>query len=281
MNKSKIKGQGLKTKNQELKTAPAKDSAMSSPIQKEMYKTGTIPANRSKKIMIVEDEPGIIDYLTIYCKAEGYEVIVVRDGIDALVKFKSAEPDFVLLDLMLPGLDGLDVCRRIRADSDIPIIMVTARTDEVDKLLGLETGADDYVTKPFSPRELMARIRVIFRRLEKAEAPTAKIEVMPAELKVLKVGRLTINHDTREVFYDQQSTTSLTNKEFELLETLARQPGRVYTKTELEEALYDCDSLIASRAIGVHISNLRAKLPNPKLVETVHGVGYKLSREAI
>jgi len=271
----------LKTKNQELKTAPAKDSAMSSPIQKEMYKTGTIPANRSKKIMIVEDEPGIIDYLTIYCKAEGYEVIVVRDGIDALVKFKSAEPDFVLLDLMLPGLDGLDVCRRIRADSDIPIIMVTARTDEVDKLLGLETGADDYVTKPFSPRELMARIRVIFRRLEKAEAPTAKIEVMPAELKVLKVGRLTINHDTREVFYDQQSTTSLTNKEFELLETLARQPGRVYTKTELEEALYDCDSLIASRAIGVHISNLRAKLPNPKLVETVHGVGYKLSREAI
>ncbi len=241
----------------------------------------------TKKILIVEDEPNIADYLTIYCKAEGYEVLHVRDGLDGLVKFQAEKPDFVLLDLMLPGLDGVEVCRRIRATSDIPIIMVTARTDEVDKLLGLEIGADDYVTKPFSPRELMARMRVIFRRLEKVNGsalPEAEAEVTGSGLledSLFVIGKLTINRDSREVAYEGRPVPALTNKEYELLITLARHPGRVYSKIELEEALYDCDSLIASRAIGVHISNLRAKLPNPKLVETVHGVGYKLSREAL
>ncbi len=189
---------------------------------------------------------------------------------------------------MLPGLDGVEVCRRIRATSEVPIIMVTARSDEVDKLLGLEIGADDYVTKPFSPRELMARMRVIFRRLEKNNSNHATSEPVSEpvasprlEESLFVLGRLEINRDTREVAYEGQAVPALTNKEYELLMTLARRPGRVYTKTELEEALYDCDSLIASRAIGVHISNLRAKLTNPRLIETVHGVGYKLSREAL
>lgn len=244
----------------------------------------------TKKILIIEDEPNIADYLTIYCKAEGYEVTHVRDGLDGLIKFQTEKPDFVLLDLMLPGLDGIEVCRRIRATSDTPIIMVTARTDEVDKLLGLEIGADDYVTKPFSPRELMARMRVIFRRLEKTTGPLPAIEALPEatntsggllEDSLFRVGRLVINRDTREVAYGGQPVTALTNKEYELLITLARRPGRVYTKNELEESLYDCDSLVASRAVGVHISNLRAKLPEPKLIETVHGVGYKLSREIL
>lgn len=243
----------------------------------------------AKKILIIEDEPNIADYLTIYCKAEGYEVTHVRDGLDGLIKFQTDKPDFVLLDLMLPGLDGVEVCRRIRSTSDTPIIMVTARTDEVDKLLGLEIGADDYVTKPFSPRELMARMRVIFRRLDKSNNATPGEDLPEAtgtsggllEDSLFRVGRLVINRDTREVAYGGQSVTALTNKEYELLITLARRPGRVYTKNELEEALYDCDSLVASRAVGVHISNLRAKLPEPKLIETVHGVGYKLSREAL
>ncbi len=239
---------------------------------------------RPRRIMIIEDEPNITDYLTIYCKAEGYEVLYERDGLKGLTAYMAERPDFVLLDLMLPGLDGVEVCRRIRAVSDVPIIMVTARTDEVDKLLGLEIGADDYVTKPFSPRELMARIRVIFRRMDKQlipiSAPTPA-DSNPLENSLFAVGRLTINRDSREVFYAGVPVPSLTNKEYELLLTLARRPGRVYTKTELEEALYDCDSLVASRAVGVHISNLRAKLPNPKLIETVHGVGYKLGREAL
>ncbi|MEI6043143.1 MAG: response regulator transcription factor [Chloroflexota bacterium] len=241
----------------------------------------------SKKILIIEDEPNIVDYLTIYCKAEGYEVLSVRDGLEGVVKFQAEKPDFVLLDLMLPGLDGVEVCRRIRTTSEVPIIMVTARSDEIDKLLGLEIGADDYVTKPFSPRELMARMRVIFRRLEKGNGvSTTEATAEPDAPSVLEdslfvVGKLVINRDSREVVYNGQSVPALTNKEYELLITLARRPGRVYSKIELEEALYDCDSLVASRAVGVHISNLRAKLPTPKLVETVHGVGYKLSRDAI
>jgi DNA-binding response OmpR family regulator len=241
-----------------------------------------IHLTRPRRILIIEDELTIADYLTIYCKAEGYEVIHERDGLKGLARFMAEQPDFVLLDLMLPGLDGVEICRRIRATSDVPIIMVTARSEEVDKLLGLEIGADDYVTKPFSPRELMARIRVIFRRLEKHLTPPAPAaESVALENSLFSIGKLTINRDSREVFYDSTAIPTLTNKEYELLVTLARRPGRVYTKTELEEALYDCDSLVASRAIGVHISNLRAKLPNTKLIETVHGVGYKLGREAL
>lgn len=240
---------------------------------------------KARRILIIEDEPTIADYLTIYCKAEGYEVSYERDGLDGLTCFYAEQPDFVLLDLMLPGLDGVEVCRRIRASSDVPIIMVTARSEEVDKLLGLEIGADDYVTKPFSPRELMARIRVIFRRLEKqTNSGTAHVvatETLELENSLFSIGKLTINRDSREVIYNGQLVPTLTNKEYELLLTLARRPGRVYSKTELEEALYDCDSLVASRAVGVHISNLRAKLPNPKLIETVHGIGYKLGKEAL
>lgn len=247
----------------------------------------------AKKILIVEDEPSIADYLTIYCKAAGYEVSHASDGLEGLTKFGSEKPDFVLLDLMLPRLDGVEVCRRIRATSDVPVIMVTARTEEVDKLLGLEIGADDYVTKPFSPRELMARIRVILRRVDKTTNPV--IDLKPVsdpnlawesprngrEDHLLDLGRLQINRDTREATYNNKPIPSLTNKEYDLLLTLARRPGRVYSKNELEEALYGCDSLIASRAVGVHISNLRAKLPNAKLVETVHGIGYKISREQL
>lgn len=240
---------------------------------------------KAKRILIIEDEPAIADYLTIYCRAEGYEVYYERDGLEGLACFHTEQPDFVLLDLMLPGLDGVEVCRRIRASSDVPIIMVTARSEEVDKLLGLEIGADDYVTKPFSPRELMARIRVIFRRLEK-QTGSGPLPVPPTdnaglENSLFSIGKLTINRDSREVIYNGQLIPTLTNKEYELLLTLARRPGRVYSKTELEEALYDCDSLVASRAVGVHISNLRAKLPNPRLIETVHGIGYKLGKEAL
>ena len=245
-----------------------------------------------RRILLIEDEPNIADYVTIYCKAEGYEVMHERDGLDGLTRFTRDQPDFVLLDLMLPSLDGVEICRRIRAVSEVPIIMVTARTEEVDKLLGLEVGADDYVTKPFSPRELMARIRVIFRRLGKQNNGAAIPPILTTptntnpggtalEDSLFTIGRLKINRDSREVNYDGQTVPTLTNKEYELLMTLARRPGRVYTKTELEEALYDCDSLVASRAVGVHISNLRAKLPNAKLIETVHGVGYKLGREAL
>lgn len=231
----------------------------------------------SRKVLIIEDDRKIVNYLTMYCEAEGWETLVSRDGLEGLRVFQREQPNFVLLDLMLPGLDGLEICRRIRQTSNVPIIMITARGEEVDRLLGLEVGADDYIVKPFSPREVVARMRVILRRIENVAQLT---EVAP--LPFLQVGQLSINQAGREVTFAGKIVEDLTGKEFDLLATLARQPGRVYSKTELEEALYNVDSLVGSRAIAAHISNLRSKLIKsgaPDMIDTVHGIGYKLKRE--
>ncbi len=229
-----------------------------------------------RKVLIVEDDRKIINYLTMYCEAESWDTLVARDGTQGWQMFNREKPDFVLLDLMLPGIDGLELCRRIRAISAVPIIMVTAKSEEIDRLLGLEVGADDYIVKPFSPREVMARMRAIMRRVEGTIQPpvTHSAPVM--------AGKLLVDPNTREVNYAGIVVEELTQKEFELLVTLGRHPGRVYSKTELEEALYDVDSLVGSRAIAAHVSNLRAKLQKagvPDIIETIHGIGYKLRRE--
>ncbi len=229
----------------------------------------------SRKVLIIEDDRKIVNYLEMYCEAEGWETLVSRDGLEGWRTFQREKPNFVLLDLMLPSMDGLEICRRIRGISHVPLIMITARGEEVDRLLGLEVGADDYVVKPFSPREVVARMRAILRRIENAAQPEPVIP--PTE-----VGLLFIDHASREVRYGGQVVSELTGKEFELLAAIARQPGRVYSKNELEEALYNIDSLVGSRAIAAHVSNLRSKLIKagaPDLVETVHGIGYKLRRE--
>ena len=228
----------------------------------------------SRKVLIIEDDRKIINYLLMYCEAEGWEVLTSRDGLEGWRMFQRATPDFVLLDLMLPGLDGLEICRRIRAVAATPLMMITARGEEVDRLLGLEVGADDYVVKPFSPREVVARMRAIMRRTEGA--------IKAAPTTVIHVGALRIDPGSREISFGGLAVNDLTGKEFELLTVLARQAGRVYSKTELETALYDVDSLVGSRAVAAHISNLRAKLlkaGTPDLIETIHGVGYKLRKE--
>ncbi len=229
----------------------------------------------NRRVLIIEDDRKIVNYLTMYCEAEGWETLVCRDGLEGWRTFGREKPDFVLLDLMLPGLDGLEICRRIRAGSTVPVIMITARGEEIDRLLGLEVGADDYVVKPFSPREVVARMRAIMRRIDQARSP----EALPA---TLEIGALRVAPASREVRYAGKLVEELTGKEFELLMTLARQPGRVYSRTELEEALYNVDSLVGSRAIAAHVSNLRAKLIKsgaPDLIDTVHGIGYKLRKE--
>jgi DNA-binding response OmpR family regulator len=229
----------------------------------------------SRKVLIIEDDRKIVNYLTMYCEAEGWETLVCRDGLEGWRTFGREKPNFVLLDLMLPGLDGLEICRRIRAGSNVPIIMITARGEEVDRLLGLEVGADDYVVKPFSPREVVARMRAVMRRVENVQPPEA---IQPP----MQIGALLIEPVSREVRYAGRPVEDLTGKEFDLLATLARQPGRVYSRTELEEALYNVDSLVGSRAIAAHISNLRAKMMKsgaPDLIDTVHGIGYKLRKE--
>ncbi len=229
----------------------------------------------ARKVLIIEDDRKIVNYLTMYCEAEGWETLVSRDGLEGWRTFGREKPNFVLLDLLLPGLDGLEVCRRIRTTSSVPIIMITARGEEVDRLLGLEVGADDYVVKPFSPREVVARMRAILRRVDNLTPP----ETQPMRLEV---GSLLVEGESREVSWAGRTVTDLTGKEFDLLAAMARQPGRVYSKTELEEALYNVDSLVGSRAIAAHISNLRAKLIKsgaPDLIDTIHGIGYKLRKE--
>ena len=214
---------------------------------------------RPRRILIVEDDPKTSASIEMYLRHEGYRTDVARTGDEGLSRARQHAPDLVILDLMLPGRNGLEVCNALRVESKIPIIMLTARSTEDDKLLGLETGADDYVTKPFSPRELVARVRAVLRRAE------------PVSEEKLIAGDLSLDRDTREVVV-RGETITLTAAEFRLLETLMRAPGRVFTRDELVEGGLD-------RTVDVHIKNLRRKIEvdraNPSRIVTVFGTGYK------
>ena len=224
-----------------------------------------------KTILVVDDEPGIASLVRDYLEHAGFAVLVAGDGRNALALARSRRPDLVVLDLGLPGLDGLDVARALRRDSDVPILMLTARTDEADRVAGLELGADDYVSKPFSPREIVARVRAILRRTEitttLADAPIRVLDVAldPARLRASIAGR----------------PVDLTPTEFALLATLARQPGRVFTRSQLLDAIHGVAFEAYERAIDGHVKNLRRKLEpdpaHPRYLLTVHGAGYRFA----
>jgi len=222
-----------------------------------------------KKIFIVDDEPQIVKVLKAYLEKAGYQVVTADDGKNALGIFQREKPDFLILDLNLPGLDGLEVCKSIRRDSNIPILMLTARVEEADKLIGLELGADDYVIKPFSPREVVARVRTILRR--------AAAE--PAQANVIQVGDLQIDLEQHSVMLSDRPV-ELTPTEFDLLVVLARQPRRVFTRLQLMEQAQGSAFEGYERTIDAHIKNIRLKLEsNPKkpvYIQTVFGVGYKI-----
>ncbi len=223
----------------------------------------------SKKILIVDDEPKIVEICSDYLKAANFDVVSSLDGRNGLEKFQREKPDLVVLDLMLPGMDGLDVCREIRKVSSTPIIMLTARVEESDKLVGLELGADDYITKPFSPRELVARVRTVLRRVQGDPS-----------VDVIRSGNLTLDRNRFIVNIGEREIIS-TPTEFEILATLANQPGRIFTRSQLLMAVRGVAFESYERAIDSHIRNLRKKL-NPTGNEldpiiTVHGVGYKFS----
>jgi len=224
----------------------------------------------SRTILVVDDEPRIVELARDYLEHAGYRVITANDGRGALDAARRERPDLVVLDLGLPGLDGLDVTRELRRDGSIPIVMVTARDDELDKLLGLELGADDYLTKPFSPRELVARVKAVLRRTDRPAEPSDVIRV--GELQ-LDVPRMRTEVAGRSV--------DLTPTEFTLLATLARQPGRIFTRSQLLDALHGVAFESYERAIDSHIKNLRRKLEpdprRPRFVLTVYGVGYRLA----
>ncbi len=222
-----------------------------------------------KRVLVVDDDAKTVELVKLYLNRDGYRVLTAYDGVDALRLAREGHPDLIVLDLMLPGIDGLEVCRTLRIESDVPIIMLTAKTTDQDKLTGLELGADDYVTKPFSPRELAARIRAVLRRLP-GERGHAEI----------KHGQLTVNFLKHEASLAARPL-NLTTVEFKLLGVLIKEPGRVFSRAQLIEKALGYDFEGFDRTIDVHILNLRRKLePDPKhpgYVKTVYGAGYKLS----
>ena len=226
-----------------------------------------------KTILVVDDEPKITQLIRDYLVRAGYQVKVAHDGASALSIARLEKPDMVILDLGLPQMDGLDFTRALRKSSTAPIIMLTARAEESDKLIGLELGADDYMTKPFSPKELLARVRVVFRTIENAQE-RAHEEVLRADDLTLDVPRLRVTAAGRQI-------EELTPTEFEILLTLARQPGRVFTRSQLLNAVRGTAFESYERAIDAHIKNIRRKIEilpgEPEYLLTVYGVGYKFT----
>lgn len=217
-------------------------------------------------VLVVDDERNIIELARLYLEQEGFTVEEARDGAEALEKIRTLKPAVVILDLMLPEVDGWEVCRRTRAKSEVPIIMLTARSDDVDKIVGLELGADDYLTKPFNPRELVARVKAILRRYEKSIQPG----------RVIHLGQMTIDPASREVTLAGEPV-KLRTKEFDLLHTLAQHRGQVLSREQLLNLVWGYDFYGETRTVDVHIAHLRGKLKGSDVeIETVRGVGYKL-----
>ncbi len=223
------------------------------------------------KILVVDDEPRIVRLLRAYLEKAGFQVVVAYDGREAMAAFRHEKPNLVILDLMLPELDGFEICKIVRKESDAPIIMLTARIDEDDRVLGLELGADDYVTKPFSPREVVARVKAVLRRVQGDRRKTP-----------IRVGDLELDPESYTVTLRGEPVT-LTPTEFELLHTLMDQPGRVFTRLQLLEQLQGYAYEGYERTIDAHIKNLRKHLGDPprksRYILTVHGVGYKFAEE--
>ena len=224
-----------------------------------------------RTILVVDDEPKLVKVVRDYLEHDGYRVVSAGDGREALARYREARPDLVVLDLMLPELDGLEVCRRLRRDSNVPIIMLTARAEEVDELVGLELGADDYVTKPFSPRALLARVRSVLRRAN----PTDDGE------EAFSMGALRVDQARHEATWEE-APLSLTPTEFRLLSALARRPGRVFDRLMLLERIQGEAYAGYERTVDAHVKNLRKKLarvggdPAASSIATVPGVGYKM-----
>ena len=236
--------------------------------------------NHEKKILVVDDEPQIVEILERYLLDEGFQVCIARDGPEAVSANNLERPDLVLMDLKLPTMNGLEAFRQIRSASDVPVIMLTSRSDEVDRIVGLELGADDYITKPFSPREVVARVKTVLRRTD--DRGTANRETAPATSQTaVRIGELEIDFREHEVRLRNQAV-QLTPTEFRILETLARSPGITFTRAQLLDKVKGDDLEIFDRTLDRHIANLRHKIEadasNPRFIVTVFGVGYKMAK---
>ncbi len=226
----------------------------------------------SRTVLVVDDEPEIVRLLRSYLERDGYRVVTASNGEEALYVARHESPDLVLLDILMPRMDGLEFTRRVRREQDVPIIMLTARAEEMDRIVGLEIGADDYVTKPFSPREVVARVRAVLRRAQpKPEAPP-----------ILRVGPITLDRSRHTVTVDGEGI-DLTPTEFGILETLMKAPGRVFSRGEILEAVHGVTFEAYERTVDAHVKNLRGKIEpdreSPRYIVTVRGAGYRLESE--
>ncbi len=225
------------------------------------------------KILIIDDEPSIVNLVQAYLKPEGYQVYTAADGNAGLKSARAFKPDIIVLDLMLPGMDGLELLTRLRRESQVYVIMLTARTEETDKIVGLSVGADDYMTKPFSPRELVARIKAALRRMQAGSSSNT-------EGSVLSFRHVRIDVDARQVAVDDVPI-ELTASEFDLLRVLAENRGRVLSREQLLEKVWGGEYFGEMRVVDVHLGHIRQKLGNPDFVVTVRGVGYRFDDEAL
>ena len=230
---------------------------------------------KSEKIMIVDDDPNILQVAGFAVQKAGYSVVSAKNGREALELFRGTRPDLIVLDIMMPELDGTELCKMIRLESDLPIIFLTSMDEEIDRVLGLELGADDYITKPISPRELVARIKTVLRRV----APRAdRTEAAPRPVNVMQHGSLSLDRDCFRVLWGD-SEVALTSTEFDILRTMLSYPGKVFSRAELVDRSYGGDTHVSDRTVDSHIRHIRDKFRSVGAdpVETVHGVGYKLS----
>jgi two-component system alkaline phosphatase synthesis response regulator PhoP len=225
------------------------------------------------KILVIDDEPSITNLVSAYLKPEGYEVFTAADGNAGLKAARAFKPDLIILDLMLPGMDGIELLSRLRRESDVYVIMLTARTDETDKIVGLSVGADDYVTKPFSPRELVARVKAALRRIQTGAGSSIERSVLSFKRVKLDVGAHTVTVDENPI--------ELTSLEFDLLKALAENRGRVLSREQLLEKVWGADYFGEIRVVDVHLGHVRQKLGDESLIATVRGVGYRFEDEPL
>ncbi len=225
------------------------------------------------KILVIDDEPSITKLVSAYLKPEGYDVYTAADGLSGLKAARAYKPDLIILDVMLPGMDGLELLSRLRRETEVYVIMLTARTEETDKIVGLSVGADDYVTKPFSPRELTARVKAALRRIQQSPDRDSGSEV-------LSFRHVRIDPGARQVTVDDQPV-ELTAIEFDLLRTLAKNRGRVISRNQLLEEVWGGEYFGEHRVVDVHLGHIRQKLGDPYYIATIRGVGYKFQDEPL
>jgi two-component system alkaline phosphatase synthesis response regulator PhoP len=225
------------------------------------------------KILVIDDEPSILKLVSAYLKPEGYDVYTAGDGNAGLKAASAFKPDLIILDLMLPGMDGIELLTRLRRESDVYVILLTARTEETDKIIGLSVGADDYMTKPFSPRELVARVKAALRRLKAGASPDVERTVLSFKHIRMDVGAHTVSVDDHPI--------ELTSIEFDLLRALAENRGRVLSREQLLERIWGADYFGETRVVDVHLGHVRQKLGNDSIIATVRGVGYRFEDEPL